>query len=151
VRTRGTLDAQFKGLEEPVKVYDVSGIGGKYACEMPEKAPENFIDLEPAIPVNFFPLDGKTVSDSAIPGLILRLSENSAEAALDEPVDVLSSLKIRFGAGENPSLSEAYAKVMKTDTPDGTSSSTRLTLTFTSLPEDCKAFLEQKRGVSPQP
>jgi class 3 adenylate cyclase len=151
VEIGGTFDAQFKGLEEPVKVYDVSGIGGKYACEMPEKAPENFIDLDPAISADFFPLDGKTVSDSAIPGLILRLSESSAEAALDEPVDVLSSLKIRIASPEGLALPEAYAKVMKVDPPEGSLSSSRVILTFTSLPEDTKAFLEQKRGVSPQP
>ncbi len=148
VRVRDTIDAQFKGLEESVKVHDVSGIGGKYACEIPEKAPENFFDLQPAIPANFFPLEGKTVMEDAIPGQINRLSENSAEAMLEATVELLSTLKIRIGKQENQTLPEAYAKVMKVDSY-GSSSSSRVTLTFTSLPEEFKSFLDQKRSASP--
>ena len=40
VQVGDTQDLRFKGLEEPVRVYEVKGMTGPYACEMPEAAPE---------------------------------------------------------------------------------------------------------------
>ena len=45
VQVGETQDLRFKGLEEPVRVYEVRGMSGPYACEMPETAPEAFVDL----------------------------------------------------------------------------------------------------------
>ena len=37
VQVGETQDLRFKGLEEPVRVYEVRGMLGPYACEMPER------------------------------------------------------------------------------------------------------------------
>ncbi len=140
---RGTLDVHFKGLEEAVTVFDIAGVGGENPVRLAERAPEVFADLSPALEADFFPLEEKTVSERAIRGKILRVSETSAEAALEEEVEVLSSLKIRVAAPGGESLPEAYAKVMKTT---GGAPQSGVSLTFTSLPEEFKSFLDRRRA-----
>jgi len=71
VDTQGTIDVQFKGLDRPVTVLDVAGIRGKFACRIPEKAPEVFVTLSSPLPVHFYALEEKTVSENAIAGKIL--------------------------------------------------------------------------------
>ncbi len=150
---RGTIDVQFKGLEESVTVFDIAGVGGENPVRMAERAPEVFADLSPALEADFFALEGKTVSERAIRGKILRVSETSAEAALEEEVEALSSLKIRITAPGGENLPEAYAKVMKTaggahpgGAPHSGVSPAGVSLTFTSLPEDFKSFLDRRRA-----
>ncbi|MFQ5852263.1 MAG: adenylate/guanylate cyclase domain-containing protein [Candidatus Binatia bacterium] len=147
VRVGDAQDLQFKGLDELIQVYEVKGLDGDYACSMPEEAPEHFLDLDPPLSLECFILEGKTISDKAIAGRIERLSENCAQGVLDEVVEKNMNLMVRiapYGAGR---LSEVYAKVMETDPASG-SSAARIVLNFTSLPEDAKAFLEQRRTAA---
>jgi len=146
VRVGHSWDLHFKGLDEQIEVYEVNGLDGKYACSMPERAPEHFLDLDPPLPIEGFILEGKTVSNKAISGRIVRLSENCAEGVLQGAVDKNADLMIRMVSG-GVSVAEAYAKVMEAD-PGSGDGATRIVLNFTSLPDDAKAFLERKRAVA---
>ncbi|MBI3061233.1 MAG: adenylate/guanylate cyclase domain-containing protein, partial [Deltaproteobacteria bacterium] len=146
VRVGHSWDLHFKGLDEQIEVYEVKGLDGKYACSMPERTPEHFLDLDPPLPIECFILEGKTVSNRAISGRIVRLSENCAEGVLRGAVDKNADLMIRMVSG-GVSVAEAYAKVMEADSGSG-DGATRIVLNFTSLPDDAKAFLERKRAVA---
>ena len=148
VRVRSERELQFKGIERPVAVYEVDGIGGKYACALPERAPEEFVALDPPLVVTCFALEGKRVSEEAIPGSITRLSEGSAEAALEGPVAAGANLMVRLAPREAPGLSDAYAKVVGVRPADGGSGPASVSLSFTSLPEDAQAFLEKRRAAA---
>ena len=146
VRVGHSWDLHFKGLDEQIEVYEVNGLDGKYACSMPERTPEQFLDLDPPLPIECFILEGKTVSNRAISGRIVRLSENCAEGVLQRAVDKDADLMIRMVSG-GVSVAEAYAKVMEADAASG-DGATRIVLNFTSLPDDAKAFLEKKRTMA---
>jgi class 3 adenylate cyclase len=150
VDVRGTLDVSFKGLENQVTVYNVKGIRGERACEIPEKEPEVLAALTPPVEVRFYPLEGKTVSDTAISGKITKLSETSAEAQMAGVAEQLSTLKIQIEAAGGDAIPEAYAKVTKVDGGDDGPGSSRVSLAFTSLPGDFKSFLDQKKESVPQ-
>jgi class 3 adenylate cyclase len=145
VRIQSVEEVNFKGLSDAVRLYDVVEIQGKYACALPKRAPETFITLATPLPMTYFPVEGKTVSEQVLAGTITRLAASSAEAVLAQPVPLHSNLKLHLETAEFGGLSEAYAKVVAFTGDDASASSAQVCLGFTSLPEDVQAFLEQQR------
>lgn len=144
VHVQDTIEARFKGIDQPVTLYDVKGIKGTYEVSLPEKPPEEFRNLKPPLAMTCFVVEGKSVSERAIPGQITGLSPSGAEASLDKEVGLLSNLKILLASStETSSLSEIYAKVTSVDQTTTTSPHVRVRLRFTSLPEDTKHFLDK--------
>ena len=144
VRVRRTVEVQFKGIDHPVTVYDVFGMEGNYPISLVEKEALPFIDLEPPLPIQCFPVEGKTVSEMNIPGYMTRLGDATAEVSLEKQVANYSNLKILLVPEETVDLSEAYAKVILLDPSSSTSLNVRGRLEFTSLPEDVKNYLKKK-------
>jgi class 3 adenylate cyclase len=147
VRVGDTQELQFKGLDDLIQIYEVEGLDGDYACSMPEKAPEQFLDLDPPLRLECFLLEGKMISDKPISGRIEKLSENSAQGILDETVERNMNLMVRIAPNSANELNEIYAKVMEADPTSG-NGSTRIVLNFTSLPDDAKAFLKKIRTAA---
>ena len=141
VQVGETQDLRFKGLEEPVRVYEVRGMSGPYACEMPEAAPEAFVDLSSPVEVRMFAVEGKTVSDEAVPATIERTSENCMEVDAKSPFERNANLMLRLE--EDADVSDVYAKVVEAD-------GNRLVMRFTSLPDDAKAYFERIREAAAQ-
>jgi len=83
VKVRGTMEAQFKGIDHPVTLHDIAGIEGKYQLSLPEKGADVLKALEPPLPICCFPIEGKQVSEKSISGNILRLGASSAEVSLE--------------------------------------------------------------------
>lgn len=144
VEFAGTKAVQFKGLEQPITLYDIVGIHGSYATALPAKTPETFVTLATALPIACYPVEGKMVSDIAISGRILRLSDLSAEAELDGPIALHSNFKLRLEPSGEPALSDVYTKVVAALESSG-SDPTRVRLGFTSVPEPAKVFLQLQR------
>ena len=147
VRVSGTMEVQFKGIDQPVTLYDVSGMGGEYQVKMIEKTTESFTSLKPPLPITCFLLEGKIVSKTGIPGYIMRLAESSAEISLEGQVDIHSNLKILLMPQEVQGLSEVYAKVVSFDESDTASSRISVRLAFTWIPKDVKIFFDNKLSV----
>ena len=143
VLIQDTMEVRFKGIDQAVTLYDVNGIKGKYEVSLSEKAPEEFRNLERPLAISCFVVEGKAVSERAIPGHITGLSPSGAVASLDKEVGLLSNLKILLVSSETSSLSEIYAKVTSIDPLATTSPHVRVCLRFTSLPEDTKHFLDK--------
>jgi len=142
---RNTLEVEFKGLDRPVTLYDVSGLGGAYAAALPEGAPVTFTPLEPPLLVACRLVEGKTVSDSAIAGYITGLAPTAAEAALESEVPTHANLKLAWAAEEAAGVSEVYAKVLECRASPEAGPGARVRLEFTTLPDDARAFLEGRR------
>ena len=141
VQVGETQDLRFKGLEEPVRVYEVRGMSGPYACEMPETAPEAFVDLASPIDARIFAVEGKTVSDEAVAAAIERVSENCIEVEAETPFERNANLMLRVA--QEADVSEIYAKVVEAE-------GRRLMLRFTSLPDDAKAYFGRIRESAAQ-
>ncbi len=147
VRVGDTQELQFKGLDELIQIYEVKGLDGDYACSMPKKAPEHFLDLDTPLPLECFVLEGKTISSKAISGRFEKLSENQAQGVLDDVVERNMNLMVRIAPESAGGPYEVYAKVMEADPASG-NGSTRIILNFTSLPDDAKAFLKKRRTAA---
>jgi adenylate cyclase len=139
----GTKEVKFKGLDEPVCLYDVAGIGEPYQVFLPEKKAAPLIRLNPPLPIECYLLEGKTVSDDAITGHITSLGENAAEVALDQAIEAYANLKILLASPESAGFSECYAKVMSQDVSDDPSPDNSRRLEFTSMPEDVRRLIDK--------
>jgi adenylate cyclase len=139
----GTKEVKFKGLDQPVCLYDVAGIGQPYRVFLPEKKADPLTRLNPPLPIECFLLEGKTVSDNAIAGRITGLGKNAAEVALDHSIEAYANLKILLASPEAAGFSEFYAKVMPKEVSDETPSDNRRRLEFTSMPQDVRQFVDK--------
>jgi adenylate cyclase len=142
VQVRGTMEVRFKGIEQPVTLYDVSGMGGEYQIALPEKQVCPLVKVKPPIPINCLSLEGKTVSETSISGCIIRFGGSAADVSMEQAIEVRSNLKILFVSEKASGLSEVYAKVMSIDPSQSKSSQFKARLEFTWLPDDAKAFIQ---------
>jgi len=148
VSIRQTTEVQFKGIDHLVTLYDVIGMGGKFELSLPQEATKEFTDLEPPLDITCFPLKGKTVSDTAMPGHIRRLGESAAEVSLQGQLAVHSNLKILLAPEGAPGSSQAYAKVISIHKPESGSPHTRALLEFTWLSKDAQTLLKERTPQS---
>ena len=143
---RDTLEVQFKGLDRPITLYDVSSLQGKYARALPDQVLVTFTSLDPPLPIKCFVVEGKTVSDEPIPGHITRLAATIAEATLEGEVEKNANVRLTLAAAEAAGLSELYGKVLEFPSSPEARSATHVRISFTTLPDDAKAFLDQQRA-----
>ncbi len=137
---------RFKGLEKPIQVYEVSGLAGNYPCEMPEKTPEYFTDLDAPLSIECFVLEGKTVSQNGIAGQIDRLSQNCAAGVVSGNLEVNMDVRMDI-ATHDAGKFEAYARVVQSSPANGRLHS-QVVLSFTSLSDDARTSLDSMRNAS---
>jgi adenylate cyclase len=142
----GTKEVKFKGLDQPVCLYDVGGIGDPYQVFLPEKKELPMKRLNSPLPIECYLLEGKTVSDDAIIGQITHLGENMAQGSLSVEVAAYANLRILLAAQDTAESAELYAKVLPKDDSDAGSQDQGIRLQFTSMAQETKNYLEQKRS-----
>jgi class 3 adenylate cyclase len=146
VQVRGTLQAQFKGIDHPVTLYDICGISGKYHLALPDKPAESLVPLLSPLPIACFPVDGKIVAETAISGTLTHLGGAAAEAALAGQVAAYTNVKLLLTPPDGPPIADVYAKVLVLTPGDAGTSHARLE--FTSLPESAKTLLARVHAAS---
>ena len=143
VHIRGTMKAHFKGIDQAVTLYDVSGIAGKYTLSLNKSAIETFNRIETSLPIRCSILKDKAVSDKTIRGHITHLGESSAQVSLTEKIELYSNIKIMLKLQEASDLSDIYAKVVSIDQSMSDSSNAIVCIEFTWLSQDVKKFLKK--------
>ncbi len=148
VDVQGIQDVQFKGLEQPITLHDITGIQGRYAIALPVKTPEAVLPLATPLPIECFSVDGKTVSNRAIAGQITHLADTSAEVVMASPVALHTNLMLRLLPADEPEISEIYAKVIAHPEPsEFTDDQPRVRLGLTSVPDTAQRVLDRQRAT----
>jgi adenylate cyclase len=142
VRVRSKMEVQFKGIDHPITLYDVVGMGGKYQIALLENEVPPLSEIKPPIPIACLSLEGKMVLETSVSGYITHFGGSAADVSLKQPLEVRSNLKILLVSEEASGLSEGYAKVMSLDASDSKSSTFEARLEFTWLPDDVKTFIQ---------
>lgn len=137
VTTGGEYSVPFKGLENPVKIYDVTSVSGDYEITLlqPEAV---FVSLADGIPMLFELLDGKRSSGDQKHGRILRLTEKSAIFHADAELTGLSNLKIILELNDGIEHI-AYAKVMRASQNE----SSCFEMRFTFIPLAIRSYFDR--------
>jgi len=133
-----------KGAETPLKIYEVGGIAGHYNFALEEQILP-LVTLRRQIPINYKVLQGKTVGKRELSGSVIRLSKKCAELIIDQPVEMLSNLKMNLrDVDENLAIKYFYGKVVESKTK----SEKIHTVRFTSLPPEIDAYFQSHRQHS---
>lgn len=145
VRIQGELCVEPKGIRTPMTVYEVGGIGGKYQLFLPE-AEDRMQPLGQEVPLEFTVLEGKHAVGNLFQGQLTKLSKSGAELQTEQPLDVLSNLKLHLLTGvDRTQLSgDLYAKVIK----QVDESAHRFAIRFTSVPPEIAIALQALRKTN---
>lgn len=141
IQISAQMRVEPKGIREPLSLYEITGIDGRYKILLPEE-PETFVALPEPVPLQYIVLEGKHVVGTVFKGNLVQLSENGAELHSDAPLMPLSNLKINLliPIPEAADL-DLYAKVLNrsAETPDC------VRIRFTATPPELVQALESLR------
>jgi adenylate cyclase len=107
------MEVDIKGIDQPITVYDVRGIGGAYNLFLPD-GDSTLFPLRAAIPLQYTVLEGKYLGGTAHTGLLVRLSVKGGEIHADTPVALWSNIKMRLAnPNGEPIPGSLYGKVIR--------------------------------------
>lgn len=129
-----TLEFNAKGFEQPVTVYDLRGIRGRYELSLPEHS-LGLRELERVAPVEFISTECGDTSWQT--GEMVGLSELGAEIRAAHSLVVAELTMIRFLSEDPPPPGNVYAKVVESGRAD------RFKVWFVALSGEAEAYLEQ--------
>jgi hemerythrin-like metal-binding protein len=140
VKIQSKKSVKPKGIKQPITIYDVKGMGGKYNLYF-YKEEEVFIPLLKEIPLQYTVLEGKHLSEQKFDGWLFKLSTKGAlircEVETELMPEPLFNLKINLVLpNSSVSREDVYAKVVG----DGVDENS-LHIHFTSIPNNIKAKL----------
>ncbi|MBI3636573.1 MAG: adenylate/guanylate cyclase domain-containing protein [Candidatus Rokubacteria bacterium] len=141
VRVRGTLTVALKGLDHPLTLYDVAGVGGEHQVSLRDAADDTLVALHAPLTVACYLIEGKTVSPTSIAASLVAVGANSADLLLEAPVAERSNVKILVTPAAGGSAHEVYGKIVALH--EG-----HARLAFTSISDDARGYLsEQAHGA----
>ena len=140
LRIDDQMEIMIKGIKDPIKIYEVGGIGGNFNLFLQEKREIRLYELQRPVSAQYAILTGKKVGQEIFNGLIVKLSADSAEIQTDCLPDNLANLKIQITTGKSDKIGEdLYAKV--SEILPGSPS--RFRVHFTAVPIAIKSFIKQ--------
>ncbi|MDF5728557.1 MAG: adenylate/guanylate cyclase domain-containing protein [Rhizonema sp. PD38] len=96
LRVDGQRQVEIRGIEEPITIYDVGGVGGRFNLCLP-KAEEILLTIEQEIPLQFMILEVKHLTGQTFEGSLIKLSNTSAEFRSDHPVQLFQVTAVDEG------------------------------------------------------
>lgn len=137
-----------KGLAEPLVLYELRGLGGRWGLRVPEAALGPGRQVEVALPVTCWVLEGKIVGPTALGGVVLRLGDRQIDARLDAPLPPLTNVRLRLNyPGLGYDSDDIYGKVVAGD-PGAGQPMTGIRLTSVD-PADRKVIAMYLEGGTP--
>jgi adenylate cyclase len=135
------LEIMPKGVRDPVRIFEISGIAHPFDVHLPQKPAPRFHDLQPPLPVLCTPLVDKQAGEGPVHCLMVRLANGVVEIESVVEVERLTNLRLALYDSEHREITnELYAKVTKVlDVfKDGRMG---FWATFTAMPPDAEAYL----------
>ncbi|TYQ30839.1 CHASE2 domain-containing protein [Pseudanabaena sp. UWO310] len=122
VEINGSMEVEPKGTSQPISIYDIAGINGKYNLGLPSLSASLQV-LPTPIPITYRILEEKHLGTDIFEGELRRLSPYGAEIFSDQDVPILSNLKIHLQINDQEGEAiaiegEIYAKVLKGQAPN---------------------------------
>ena len=130
------MNIQAKGFKEPIKVYELTGVGGEYGLFLAERR-YSIVPLPTALSVRYTIAEDKAVGGPAHVGALLGVGEGIAEIRPERPLRLFTNLQMRLHAASGEEVpGDVYGKVA--DIP---ASGDSVLVRFTSLPRGVRRFL----------
>lgn len=138
LRIDSSTEVMLKGVRQPVRVFEVGGIGGRYQRFLPARIAPTLIALTVPIAVRYSILEGKQAGEAEHAGRLVALSPEAARLVTEVSLESLSNLKLTLIDSQGHEVcSEVYCKVSAQPAP----ADAGVRVDFTSLPPEATAFL----------
>ena len=138
------MEVRAKGVEHPVLLFEVLGIGGRHKLALGE-AVDVLVELPEEIPILYEVVESSQVGGALSRGVLTKVSRKTAEARLVGSVPPLSNLKLHIIAADGTQIpGSVYGKVLGALPGIGNGA----TIRFTSIPPEIETFL---RGLVTTP
>jgi adenylate cyclase len=106
------MEIMAKGIDYPINIYEVLGIGGKHKLLLPDIV-ETLTPLADEIPLRYEVLESNQVKGKMSEGSLIKVSRKAAEVRLEATVANLSNLKMRLIGSKGQEVpGTLYAKVL---------------------------------------
>jgi adenylate cyclase len=138
LRIAQQMEIEAKGIDRPITLYDVRGIGGAHDLFLPERE-EPFFSLHEGIPLRYTVLEGKYLDGTAFTGSLVKLSAQGGEIHSDTPVSPWSDIRIQLtDLNGEPIPGHLYGKVLRqfSEGPRG------FAVHFTSMAPEATTFVQ---------
>jgi adenylate cyclase len=129
--------AQMKGLTEPLALYELHALDGRFA------QPAAPVDAEPdaavPLPITCWRIDGKIVSADALSGTAVRIGRQGATVRLDADLPALTNVRLRIRYPDGAASGDIYGKVATTPSnvpPSSDGAGAIIRIHFTSLTDE---------------
>jgi sigma-B regulation protein RsbU (phosphoserine phosphatase) len=145
------MPVQFKGIREPLLLYELQGLGAPHDLRLPEAAAPDGAAVPASLPLMAWVIEGKTVAAEAVAGEVVALEPRRLQARLARPLAVQTNLRLKL---RYPSLgqdsADLYAKVLAVKEADG---GPVHRLGLTSVDDADQAILDtlRREAVPPRP
>jgi len=126
----GPIPLDAKGLSEPLALYDLRSLRGRFAQAGADDADTREIVV--SLPMTCRVIDGKVIRQESIAGVVVRITRHELVARLAAPLEPLTNVRLRLRYSEHgPDSEDIYGKVIRAD-GDGAERLSRIHLTSTS-------------------
>ena len=130
------MEVKAKGIEHPVSLFEVLGIGGQHKLFLPQTV-ETLVPLAEEVPLRYAIVEGVYLNDDLFEGSLTKLAPQEAEVRLENPVPTFSNLKMHLIGAEGHEIPGAlYCKVVGVVS----GSSNRFSIHFTSKSQEIETF-----------
>lgn len=91
-----SMEVRPKGVDEPITIYDITGIRGDYGLAIPVPRPPKLKSVEPPLPVVFSFVTEKHVDATLHKGSVVNTGDKIAQIKTTRKVRKFSDLKVTF-------------------------------------------------------
>lgn len=136
---RNQFEIMPKGVQQPLTIYEINGILGKYQKSLDESDVLPWLKCDPSLAIKFILFDGKHASDEEYVGSICALTKRQLAICSTHDVAPFSNLKITlFDTADRVVTTELYGKVVTGEESDVAAFIVHLT----SIPESARTLLD---------
>jgi hypothetical protein len=107
------VPVELKGIAEPLMLYELRAIGGRFARRLPETVIESEPQVDVTLPLTCWVIEGKVVRPDGITGVVLRLGARQIDVRLAAPLAPLTNVRLRLNyPGLGYDSGDLYGKVV---------------------------------------
>jgi adenylate cyclase len=112
----GPVPVQVKGVSEPLLLYELRAIKGRFAQRLPEMSTDADPQAAVTLPIACHVIDGKVVRPEGVAGTVVRLGPRHLDARIDAVLAPLTNLKLRLNyPGLGFHSADLYGKVVPSE------------------------------------
>jgi adenylate cyclase len=133
-----SLEVEAKGIKEPVRIHEITGIGAPYNLQL-EDVEQAVSPLQQEVPVSFRRLSGKAIADESVDGFLIAAAEGVAQLSTMAKLEILTDLRMNIPGYPGSENDQIFSKV--TAIADRQNGQHQYIIRLTSAPLEARKYI----------